>query len=105
MSQYVGGYAIGDVTGDGVPDLANVGTFGESSGSAVVRTPAIFVKPGRGDGTFEPLRIWRLPTGKLGVKQNLGSGFFVAPVTNTQRADVVFADDLADGHVDIVQSR
>jgi hypothetical protein len=54
--------------GDGIVDVANVGTFGSRTDKGFVRTGALFVKPGRGDGTFAELRVWRLPLANLAVK-------------------------------------
>jgi hypothetical protein len=97
----VGGYDVGDVTGDGIPDVANVGTFGTLANSSMVRTPALFVKPGRGDGTFAELRVFRLPMSSLSVKGDIAAGFALLPTRKVGRADPVFIENALDAEVDV----
>lgn len=101
----VGGYDFGDVTGDGIPDIANVGTFGSRSNSGAFRTAALFVKPGLGNGRFGEMRVWRLPLQQLSVKGDVASTFTLLPVLRPGRADVVFFGAGATAPVDIVSAR
>ncbi len=99
----VSGYDLGDVTGDGIPDLVHAGSFGQQTNSgSVTRVPALFVKPGRKDGSLAEMRVWRLVPGKLGVTQALAPTFVVDKVTSGTRADVVFADG---AFLDVVASQ
>jgi hypothetical protein len=78
-------------------------TVVESGG--VKRTQALFVKPGRGDGTFGPIRVWRLPVDTLGVKTSLADAFGLFPTRKVGRADVVFAETGPAAVIDVVVAK
>lgn len=86
----VGGYDLGDLDGDGNLDIANIGSFGSMSYGTFVRTAALFVKPGRGDGTFGPIRVWRVYPEQLASGTFAAEGFSLQSTRSPKRADVVF---------------
>jgi hypothetical protein len=76
---------VGDVNGDGVPDLVAI----DSHAGAVNSEAAVLI--GRGDGTFKPQRTFPTP---------LGGGFpyatvRIADINNDGQADLVFGGDNA----------
>jgi hypothetical protein len=54
------------------------------------RTAALFVKPGRGNGTFGPLRVWRVYSEQLASGAFASLGFSLQNTRDAKRADVVF---------------
>lgn len=101
----VGGYDFGDVTGDGIVDVANVGTFGTMTNGAMARVPALFVKPGRGDGTFAELRVTRLALDSLSVKGDVAEGFALLPARKPGRANPVFIGNEVNGSLDVLVAK
>jgi hypothetical protein len=103
----LGGYDLGDIDGDGHIDIARISSFGrfDAESGGVKRTQALFVKPGRGDGTFGPIRVWRLPVDKLGVKTSLADAFGLFPTRKVGRADVVFAETGPAAVIDVVVAK
>lgn len=103
----LGGYDLGDVDGDGRVDIARISTFGtfDAETGGVKRTQALFVKPGRGDGTFDPIRVWRLPIDKLGVKADWAAKFGLVATRKVGRADVMLAESGPGAVIDVVVAK
>lgn len=101
----VGGYDLGDVTGDGIADVANVGTFGTLASGSMKRVAALFVKPGRGDGTFAEMRVFRLPLGKLAQQGEIADGFALLPTRKAGRVEPVFLGNEINGSLDVLVAK
>jgi hypothetical protein len=79
-------WELGDIDGDGLPDLVDFGMFPMATGD--VRE--VFVKAGLGAGRFASMRVWPVP----GTVAPVGAekGFFVSPFTTTQREEIRIGD-------------
>lgn len=86
----IDGYAVGDVNGDGKPDIVYVGTqFSGPNGAA-----GFFVALGHGDGTFGAPTFFPMP-------QIVPAGDYD---TNVTLSDVRLADVNGDGRADLIYS-
>jgi Big-like domain-containing protein/VCBS repeat protein len=81
--------AVGDINGDGIPDLAVVEECQRVRGTACLGTGLVSVLLGNGDGTFQA-------PAKYGSGGNEGSGIAIRDVNGDGRPDIVVTNACAD---------
>ena len=69
------------------------------------RVAALFVKPGRGDGTFAEMRVFRLPLGKLAQQGEIADGFALLPTRKAGRVEPVFLGNEINGSLDVLVAK